>query len=100
MAVDLFNQVGPHGDFLPTAHTLKWFRRDQFIPSELIDRKDHQQWTQGGSQTIVDRAKKRVIEILAEHVHTPIPEEGNQQLKQIMRNAAKQARVTYLPHDL
>jgi trimethylamine--corrinoid protein Co-methyltransferase len=100
LAVVLFKQVGPHGDFLTTAHTLKWFRRDQFIPSDIIDRKDLQKWKQEGTLTIVERAKQQVTEILAGHVPAPLLEEGNLKLKQIMRRAAERARVTHLPHDL
>jgi len=100
LAVDLFKQVGPNGNFLTTAHTLKWFRRDQFIPSEIIDRKDLQKWKQVGRLSIVDRARIQVTKLLAGHKHEPLLEEGDQKLKQIMRRAAERARVTYLPHDL
>ena len=100
LAVDLFRRVGPHGNFLTTAHTLKWFRRDQFLPTEIIDRKDLQKWKQEGSLTIVDRAKKRVTEILTAHVHEPLPDECDNKLKHIMRSAAERIEVTYLPHDL
>ncbi|MFQ5820729.1 MAG: trimethylamine methyltransferase family protein [Candidatus Heimdallarchaeota archaeon] len=100
LAVSLFKEVGPHGNFLTTAHTLKWFKRDQFLPTEIIDRKDLQKWTQDGALTIVDHAQKQVTELLTRHVHEPLPEDGDTKLKQIMRNAAKRAEVTYLPHDL
>ncbi len=100
LAVSLFKQVGPHGNFLTTSHTLKWFRRDQFLPSEIIDRKDLQKWNQDGALTITDRAKKQVTEILAAHKHEPLPDECNKQLKKIMRSAAEQVGVSSLPHDL
>ncbi|MFQ5819243.1 MAG: trimethylamine methyltransferase family protein [Candidatus Heimdallarchaeota archaeon] len=100
LAASLFKQVGPHGDFLTTAHTLKWFRRDQFLPSEIIDRKDLQQWNQEGALTITERAKKQVTEILATHIHEPLPDECDKKLKQIMRSAAERVGVSSLPHDL
>ena len=100
LAVSLFKRVGPHGNFLTTAHTLKWFRRDQFLPSEIIDRKDLQQWNQEGALTITDRAKKQVTEILAAHISEPLSDECDKQLKQIMRSAAERVGVTSLPHDL
>ncbi len=100
LAVSLFKEVGPHGDFLPTAHTLKWFRKDPFVPSDVIDRKDYQKWEEDGSLSIVDRAKPRVTKILSDHTHQPLPDECNQKLKQIMRSAADRISVTYLPHDL
>jgi trimethylamine--corrinoid protein Co-methyltransferase len=100
LAVSLFKEVGPHGDFLPTAHTLKWFRKEPYMPSDVIDRKDYQKWEQDGSLSIVDRAKSRVTKILSEHIHEPLPDDCNQKLKQIMRSAADRISVTYLPHDL
>ena len=100
LAVDLFREVGPHGSFLTVFHTLKWFRRDQFIPSEVIDRKDLQKWRQDGELSIIDRAQTRVTQILDDHVHEPLPEDCDNQLKQVMRGAAKRIEVSYLPHDL
>jgi trimethylamine--corrinoid protein Co-methyltransferase len=100
LAVDLFREVGPHGSFLTVFHTLKWFRRDQFIPSEVIDRKDLQKWRQDGELSIIDRAQTRVAQILEDHVHEPLPEACDNQLKQVMRGAAERIEVSYLPHDL
>ncbi|MFX0201183.1 MAG: trimethylamine methyltransferase family protein [Candidatus Hodarchaeota archaeon] len=100
LAVDLFREVGPHGSFLTVFHTLKWFRRDQFIPSDVIDRKDLQKWRQDGELNIIERAQTRVAQILADHVHEPLPEVCDNQLKQIMRGAAERIEVSYLPHDL
>ncbi|MFQ6125250.1 MAG: trimethylamine methyltransferase family protein [Candidatus Heimdallarchaeota archaeon] len=100
LAVDLFREVGPHGSFLTVFHTLKWFRHDQFIPSEVIDRKDLQKWRQDGELSIIDRAQTRVTQILDDHVHEPLPEDCDNQLKHIMRDAAKRIEVSYLPHDL
>ena len=100
LAVDLFREVGPHGSFLTVYHTLKWFRRDQFIPSEVIDRKDLQKWRQDGELSIINRAQTRVAQILEDHVHEPLPEDCDNQLKQVMRGAAKRIEVSYLPHDL
>ncbi|MGQ9720416.1 MAG: trimethylamine methyltransferase family protein [Candidatus Jordarchaeum sp.] len=67
LAEGLIREIGPGGYFLNSRHTLKWFRKEQFIPSILIDRMTTSSWQNRGSKTTLQRAKEEVKRILAEH---------------------------------
>ncbi len=65
MAVDLICDLGPGGDFISSAHTMEWFRKEPYIPSPIIDRKGRDAWDEAGRSEIFDRAAKKVADILA-----------------------------------
>jgi len=84
MALDLINHVGPTGNFLRERHTLQYLRSEHFLP-ELANRKARNDWEDEGSPTLVDRAKDKAREILEKHHPTPLPEDVDQELRQIIK---------------
>lgn len=38
LAADLIIQHGPGGDYMGARHTLKWFKKEPYLPSNIIDR--------------------------------------------------------------
>ena len=38
LATDLIIEHGPGGDYMGSRHTLKWFKKEPYLPSEIIDR--------------------------------------------------------------
>ena len=38
LATDLIIKQGPGSDYMGTKHTMKWFRKEPYLPSEVIDR--------------------------------------------------------------
>jgi trimethylamine--corrinoid protein Co-methyltransferase len=87
LAVDLIKQVGPiPGHYLNTAHTRKWWKHELFMPA-LADKLSHPEWEKAGSKNIVERAKERVKEILATHKPTPLPEEQEKAIDEILKEA-------------
>lgn len=71
LALDLIDEVGPHGDFLGQRHT-KRHMRDDWYP-RLLDRQNYANWKAAGSRTLRQRARERVEEILASHEPEPLP---------------------------
>ena len=65
LAVDLIGEMGSFGDYLSTKHTLKWFRKEPFLPSSVIDRMNYEKWHEKGCKSSFDHAKEIVEEILA-----------------------------------
>jgi len=61
MPLELMREVGHQGSFLSTKHTREWFRREQFIPSSVIDRHTRQAWENEGRKSIVERAQERAL---------------------------------------
>ncbi|TET86494.1 MAG: hypothetical protein E3J34_03810, partial [Dehalococcoidia bacterium] len=67
LAIELINQVGPiPGNYLHTAHTREWWKKEQFIP-KTADRLTYPEWMKTGKKDCIDYAKERMGEILATH---------------------------------
>jgi trimethylamine--corrinoid protein Co-methyltransferase len=89
LALDVIDQVGPGGHFLGEAHTVRHYRENWF--PRLHDRHNRAGWEQAGAQTLGDRARARVQEIL--ETHQPVPLDGavSARLEAILRRTAKGA---------
>lgn len=87
IAVDLINQVGPiPGHFLNTAHTRKWWKKEQFMP-KVADRSTYTEWVAKGKQTALDYAKERVEQILTSHEPEPLLTDQEDDLERILEDA-------------
>jgi trimethylamine--corrinoid protein Co-methyltransferase len=65
LALDVIDEVGPHGHYLDHKHTLKHFR-DEWYPQSL-DTGKYEDWVAAGSKSMAQRASERIDQILAEH---------------------------------
>jgi trimethylamine--corrinoid protein Co-methyltransferase len=81
LALDIIDEVGPHGDFLGTKHTRKHFKKDWY--PTLFDRTNYDNWIVGGGETLLQRARARVDEILESHVPEPLPSDVQKQIDAI-----------------
>ena len=63
MAVDAIAEVGPGGHFFGTQHTQARFR-DAFFRPAISDWRNFEAWTEVGSPTALDHARRRVRELL------------------------------------
>ncbi len=71
LALDVIDEIGPHGDFLGTKHTVRHYKEDWY--PRLFDRQNHDGWAAAGGKTLRERARERVEEILADHQPEPLP---------------------------
>jgi trimethylamine--corrinoid protein Co-methyltransferase len=85
LALDIIDEVGPHGDFLGTKHTRKHFKKDWY--PTLFDRTNYDNWIVGGGETLLQRARARVDEILESHVPEPLPLDVQKQIDAIANRA-------------
>ena len=83
LAVDVIDRVGPGGNFLVEAHTLKHFRQEQWFP-DLVDRRTYENWTKAGAKTMGQRAKEKVKKILDEHRPEPLPPDRRRAIAEIV----------------
>ncbi len=97
LATDIIRQVGHEGNFLRTKHTRKWFKREQFIPSSVIDRDFRQTWETKGGKDIVQRAHERVERLVAAYQPKPLPKEVEDELTAITLRVAKEHGMGELP---
>lgn len=66
LALDLIRKVNFAGHYLDQPHTVRHFRREHFVPKLLV-REPYETWHNEGRATVMDRARQRVREILAQH---------------------------------
>lgn len=85
LAVDVIDQIGLDDDFLAADHTHAHFREDWY--PDLFDRQNHEGWSSGGAQTMRERARVRIQEILANHKPEPLPEDTQAELHAIIERA-------------
>ena len=85
LALDVIDEIGPHGDFLGTEHTKRHYREDWY-PS-LFDRNSFESWAAAGGKTLRQRASERVEEILAEHEPEPLPPDVQRRIDEVVSRA-------------
>jgi trimethylamine--corrinoid protein Co-methyltransferase len=86
LAVDVIERVGPGGHYLTQEHTRTHFKSETWFPT-LIDRQMRRTWQAGGGQTMAERVRAKVLDILAHHQPMPIPSEVENKLRAIVTQA-------------
>jgi trimethylamine---corrinoid protein Co-methyltransferase len=76
LATAMFAQTGLAGDFLKLKETRALFRQEQHFPSSVIDRGLPQMNGEG----ILDRASRRVEELLAAYERHPLPPDREEEI--------------------
>lgn len=85
LGFDVINEVGPRGHFLGTEHTMRHFRREQFLP-RLMLREAYDEWEQKGRKTVEERARDLAQEILAKHQPDSLPPEAYREIENIYKS--------------
>jgi trimethylamine--corrinoid protein Co-methyltransferase len=88
LGMDVIARVGPGGQFLDDAHTLRFLRTERYKPS-LLYRDSREAWDAQGSKWFVARAKEQAQAILAEHQVNPLPDDISEALDAYMASALK-----------
>lgn len=83
LALDAIGRVRPGSGFLADKHTLENFRSAQWAP-RLNDRKRFNLWESEGSKDAFKRANEIARMILDKHQVTPLPEEAESVINEIL----------------
>jgi trimethylamine--corrinoid protein Co-methyltransferase len=99
LAVDVISKVGPGGHFLGEKHTRENLRREQHMPSMVLDRLSPDAWVKEGSKDSALRAKERAQTILSKHTPVALPVEVENSLEDEMKKILKNYRLkpSHLP---
>jgi trimethylamine--corrinoid protein Co-methyltransferase len=97
IALDLIRGLCHRADYLALPHTAKWFQREFYIPSEIIDRGSLDAWEKKGSPSTLDRARARVDELVSKYEPAPVPGELRTELRRIATACARQFGMDSLP---
>ena len=82
LALDVIDEIGPHGDFLGAKHTRDHFKESWY--PELFDRRTYDGWIGAGGKTLRQRARERVEEILENHAPEPLPPDVQEKIDAIV----------------
>ncbi len=85
------------GNFLKHKLTRQMFRKEQYMPSAVIDRGSLRAWREKGRNSTFDRAKMRVKEILSTYQRPEIPVDKERELNQLVSDVARKAGMDQLP---
>ena len=97
IALTLMRKLGHRADYLSQMHTLQWFDKELYIPSEVIDRGSLDGWKKKGAKTARERAKDRVNKLLASYEPSPISDKLRTELRQIATRTAQKFGMDELP---
>jgi trimethylamine--corrinoid protein Co-methyltransferase len=90
LMLDLIDQVGPAGEFMSQKVTARRCRVEIWNP-RLMDRQPWVNWELEGSQTMHDRIRTRLWEILATHAPPSLPDRAQEEIESIL--SAAEARI-------
>jgi trimethylamine--corrinoid protein Co-methyltransferase len=85
------------GNFLKEKLTRELYRKEQHIPSGVIDRGSLRAWRESGRRDTLDRAKLRVKEILSAYQRPEIPTDTAKELNLLVSNMARNVGMDQLP---
>jgi trimethylamine--corrinoid protein Co-methyltransferase len=97
IAVPIIRKCGHKGNFLAQQHTRKWYKSEQYLTSDVIDRASFDGWKNRGSKTTFERARSRVEELLNTYQHSPLAEDVLKELRIITEKAATHFGMSALP---
>ena len=92
LALDMFAQVGLHGDFLKLKETRALFRKEQHLPSAVIDRSGD-----AATPDILERARQRVNELAESYRRPEISSVVETALRDIALRETKAFGLDHLP---
>ncbi len=97
LALDLICRLGPGGNYMSEEHTFRWFKKEPYIPSPIIDRKDRNNWVEEGSRGSFARAQTRVQQILEEHQPPALDAAREGQLDRVVKDIMAERGIYELP---
>lgn len=91
LARDVIKEIGPEGNFLTHAHTLKYMRSQS--QTRFIDRKMWEAWQKSGALPLREKALEKAREILENHRPQPLPRDVRARIRAIVEETEKEMGV-------
>jgi trimethylamine--corrinoid protein Co-methyltransferase len=97
LAAALLAQTGHRGNFLELKHTRQWFKAEQRLPSEVIDRGSVRAWTEAGERDAAARARSRAVQLVEAYHYRPLEAGVGKELRTVVETAARRSGMDTLP---
>ena len=98
LALDVIRRVNFSGHYLNQPHTARHFRREHFMP-RLMVREGYDAWEKGGRETVLDRARERMEEILAAHQPRELDPAVERELESYLQMTRERSYEDYLAYE-
>ena len=85
IAKNLLKDLEERTHLLSHDHTLKWFREEQYIPSQVIDRSTDEEWISKGRKSIGERANEHVKKLLDKYPGVTLDKDILSEISNIMK---------------
>jgi trimethylamine--corrinoid protein Co-methyltransferase len=86
-AIGLIAEVGPSpGSFLGKKHTRENWKKEYYVP-KTFDRLSYQDWERSGKPSVIEKAKKRVEELLVSQNPVPLNDSQEKEIRKILKEA-------------
>ncbi|MGQ9517960.1 MAG: trimethylamine methyltransferase family protein [Anaerolineae bacterium] len=82
LALDVIDELGPTGNYLNHAHTLRHFREPFY--GKLLEKGDFASWEAKGRPTMEGRAAQEIDRILGSHTPEPLPADIQRDIHKIV----------------
>ncbi len=89
LATEIITKVGPGGHFLAEKHTRENLKKEQYMPSAVLDRLSADAWVKAGGKDSATRARERAQTILRDHKPEALPQKTEQALEDEMKKILK-----------
>jgi trimethylamine---corrinoid protein Co-methyltransferase len=86
---ELIEKVGPGGNYIEEAHTVKHLRSEHWAPT-LMNRQRRETWESQGKKTMVDRNQEKIREILDSHKTPLLPDTVRSELNRLKKLGEKE----------
>jgi trimethylamine--corrinoid protein Co-methyltransferase len=97
LALHVMREVGHAGNFLKSKHTRRHFRKEDYIPTDVIDRDFRQTWFDKGALDVNARAHRRVQELIGQWEPLDLDPDIAAELEAIATRHARAAGLDALP---
>ena len=94
LALNVMEEVGPGGTFLPTEHTLKHFRKEHWMPG-LSDRQNREVWESNGARSLLQRAQEKAQKLWNTPFKPQIAQSSMEDVEQIVKDICLREKVNY-----
>ena len=97
LAADMYEGINFKGNFLSQRLTGKLVRKEQHLPSPIIDRGSNRTWQDGGSLDTFGRAKSQLKELLKSYQPPNLPADQVSEITGLVARLASDAGLDKLP---